>query len=147
MDTLHENYVNADTGESVKVAVILGPPGPTAVHTPEICYSSREYTIEETRQAENFTAADGNSDSLWKLSLRAHDLQAHRLRVYYGWTTDGRWQADDNPRFSFAGEPFLAKIQIAGRISQTDESSSSDPCLRFLKEFTPQLRKHLFAMR
>src|SRR5512140_3244808 len=35
------NYVDQATGEVVSVVVLLGPPGPISVHTPEICYSSR----------------------------------------------------------------------------------------------------------
>lgn len=142
---LARTYLNGVTRETVTVAVLLGPPGPMAVHTPEICYSSRDYSIEQPRQALEFTGSDGRSDQLWQLTLRSQDLHRHRLRVYYGWTTDGTWQASDGPRYSFAGDPFLVKLQIAGQVSQADDSATPDPCLRFLKEFTPQLRRHLFA--
>ena len=33
-------YRHGDTGEQVTVALLLGPRGPIAVHTPDICYSS-----------------------------------------------------------------------------------------------------------
>ncbi len=142
---LSRSYVNDNTGESVKVAVILGPSGPISVHTPEICYSSREYSIEQTRESSEIIGSDGTADQMWRLKLRANDLHAHRLAVYYGWTTDGTWQASDNPRFSFANEPYLVKVQVAGRVSQAeDDSTSSDPCSRFLKVFNSQLREHLF---
>ncbi len=142
---LARTYVDENTGDVVKVAIVLGPAGPVAVHTPEICYSSREFAIEQTRQPTDLKAMDGSSDELWRLTLRSRDLHARRLRVYYGWSTDGTWRADANPRFSFAGEPFLVKLQIAGRISQAEETTSSDSCLRFLREFAPQLRSHLFV--
>ena len=142
---LTRTYVNGVTRETVTVAVLLGPPGPMAVHTPEICYSSREYSIEQTRQAAEFTGSDGGSDQLWQLTLRSRDLHSHRLRVYYGWSTDGTWQASDSPRYSFADKPFLVKLHIAGQVSPAEDSTTPDPCLRFLKEFTPQLRQHLFA--
>jgi len=142
---LARSYVNKETGEKVTVAVILGPPGPISVHTPEICYSTREYTIETARQAEEIKGTDGEKDQFWRLTLRSNDLHAHRLRVYYGWTTDGIWKADANPRFSNASEPYLVKVQVAGRIPQAEESTASDLCNRFLTEFTSQLREHLFT--
>lgn len=142
---LTRTYVNGVTRETVTVAVLLGPPGPMGVHTPEICYSSHKYSIEQPRQAAEFTGTDGESDELWRLTLRSRDLHSHRLRVYYGWSTDGTWQATASPRFSFAGDPFLVKLQIAGQVSRADDSTTPDPCLSFLEEFTPQLRRHLFA--
>ncbi len=142
---LARTYVNGVTSETVTVAVLVGPAGPIAVHTPEICYSSREYSVEQTAQAVEFTGTDGGSDQLWKLTLQSRDLDRHLLRVYYGWSTDGTWQASEGPRYSFAGDPFLVKLQIAGQVSPADDSKTPDACLRFLKEFTPQLRRHLFA--
>src|SRR5262245_53263400 len=44
---VNRQYVNRHTGNTVSIAIIVGPPGPTAVHTPEICYSSRAYSIQE----------------------------------------------------------------------------------------------------
>src|SRR5262245_60006979 len=32
-------YEHLQTGDTANVAVIVGPPGPTSVHTAEICYS------------------------------------------------------------------------------------------------------------
>ena len=43
-------YENQRTGEVVSVFVIVGPAGPIAVHTPEICYSSQNYKSRDTRQ-------------------------------------------------------------------------------------------------
>src|SRR4051812_35968739 len=37
-------YEHQQTGDVVRLAVLLGPPGPISVHTPEVCYSSREFT-------------------------------------------------------------------------------------------------------
>ena len=38
-------------GRSLTVAILVGPPGPIAVHTPEICFSSRAYEIQGRRSA------------------------------------------------------------------------------------------------
>ena len=38
------NYIfkNTKTGELVNLAIIVGPSGPTSVHTPEICFSTKK---------------------------------------------------------------------------------------------------------
>src|SRR5579863_4164034 len=40
---VHKIYRNRETGQLVNVVLLLGPPGPISAHTPEICYSTRDY--------------------------------------------------------------------------------------------------------
>ena len=46
---LNRVYVHDQTGDRITVAVIVGPAGPVSVHTPEICYSSRDFAIQAPR--------------------------------------------------------------------------------------------------
>lgn len=130
---VNRTYVNQKTGDTVSLAIIVGPSGPTAVHTPEICYSSQAYSIEEPRQAVSLTGGDGQAHAFWRTVFRSSDPAAEQLCVQYGWTADGSWKASESPRFEFAGEPMLFKIQMAapippGRVSETN------PCRQFLDD-------------
>jgi len=40
---INRTYLHQPTGQTVHVAVLLGPPGRISVHTPEICFSSRDH--------------------------------------------------------------------------------------------------------
>lgn len=141
---ISHKYVNEVTQEVVRVAVLMGPPGPIAVHTPEICYSSRDYKIDSPRKAVPIDAADGKPDTLWGLRFKSRDVSAHRLQVYYGWTVDGVWEASENPRFGFSGNAYLFKIQLAAVVPEGG-AAATDACRSFLKDFTPMLRRRLFA--
>jgi hypothetical protein len=134
-------YVNKDSGEKVHVAVILGPSGPIAVHTPEVCmFSSRDHKIVEPRKA---TVVGDSGDQLWAMTGERNDLTASLVRVYYGWTPGNQWAATDNPRVSLASCPYLYKIQIQTHLPAGTDIADNDPCKNFLKDFLPVLRKHL----
>jgi len=138
-------YQNLITGEQVNVALVVGPPGPTAVHTPEICYSSRDHQISEPRTMVSVGAAGDTDQSLWNLTFRSNDIEQSLLRVYYGWRgSDGPWKASDNPRFEYGGQSLLYKIQLASRIPAETPNTGADPCARFLQEFLPALDQKLF---
>lgn len=136
-------YVNQDTGESVKVALMLGPAGTIAVHTPEICYSRQDYDIEEERQVVEWKDPNGASDAVWALTFRSNDAKSDLLRVYYGWSSGREWSAPKDPRFAFAGQPWLYKIQIAGHAPPVKDQEMDDSCRRFLQDFIPVARHYL----
>jgi hypothetical protein len=127
-------YVHRQTGEVVNVAMIVGPSGPTAVHTPEICFSSRAYQIAEPREKKFFGGAgDEGGSSLWTTRFKSQDAGAGELQVYYGWSTGGPWTASQSPRFEFGGSPLLYKLQVSAQMGPPKEDGSrSDPGQSFI---------------
>ena len=146
-------YRNQKTGETISVAVILGPAGPVAVHTPEICYSTQEFNVVKKRnrwtlpqydEAGNVkTDADPNipADEFWDLLLQSRAVSGSSLRVVYAWTITNHWKAVDYPRFSYAGSPYLYKLQLAGPALL--DNNQRDVCAEFLTAFLPVLRSHM----
>jgi hypothetical protein len=140
-------YTNSLTGESVRVALLVGPPGPTAVHTPEICYSSRGQTIVAPPKLVATRPEKDPEESLWRVVFRANDLEQNRFSVVYGWTgPQGRWRASANARYEHAGEPMLYKIQVAGPLTERMEQAGTDLCQQFLQDFLPALDATLFQI-
>ncbi len=137
--SIFRTYVHRTSGQSVRVALVVGPPGPISVHTPEICFSSQDYTQQTERQRVPVRAADGSRDGqFWALSFRPNNLNGVPLRVYYAWSADGlAWQAAENPRFSLSGRKVLYKIQLAGTVPRWQGTSAADgdPCKNFLEPF------------
>lgn len=136
-------YRNKVSGESINMFVLLGPPGPVSVHTPDICYSSRDFAIIREREQVAVRDATGANAELWALTLRGNDLDANLLRVYYGWNDGGGWTAPDNPRFDYAGRPLLYKIQVAGNAAGEAAAKPDDLGQRFLRDFLPVLQPQL----
>jgi hypothetical protein len=132
---VNRQYVNRNSGETISIAIIVGPPGPTSVHTPEICYSSRAYSIQESRRELSLSDDAGRTHSFWYVPFRSENPLADELRVYYAWCADDVWVASEAPRFEFAGRPLLFKLQIACSIPSQATRESQDPCTEFLTAF------------
>lgn len=131
---VNRRYVNQESGKVVNLAVIVGPPGPTAVHTPEICYSSRAYKLRSARQRIHVGDAPADRHSFWGVDFQTTNALADGLRVYYAWSLGGHWVSSDSPRFEFAAAPLLYKLQLAGAIETQDGSETQDPGKEFLEE-------------
>lgn len=129
-------YQHETTKSMVNVAVLFGPRGPIAVHTPEICYSSVG-TEQLGERAEKSVRVAGQSHGLWSVQFGEKFLDGSSgqpsLDVWYGWSDGGAWMASENPRFWMTTN--LYKIQVAG----PPEQAGTPSCENFLKEFLPIL--------
>jgi hypothetical protein len=144
--SLKRRYVNLQTGASVTVALLLGPAGPIAVHTPEICFKAHDFDIVGQKSAEKLTTSADVPSEFWASTFRGKSLAEEKLRVYYGWSTGDGWIASDSARFEFSGEPWLYKIQVAGAVA-SDEPSDADPCRQFLEDFVPAIQSMLASTK
>ncbi len=140
-------YQHVQTGDTVTVAVIVGNTGPVAVHTPEICYSSRDYTVAGDRTKQAIVAADGRQHQLWRLELEANQADALPLTVLYGWTTGTQWEATERPRYAFGGLSHLYKLQVAAILPERRGDPEFDPVQEFLAGFLSQLQPQLVESR
>jgi len=169
-DYFARRYVNQRTGEVVEVSVILGPPGPIAEHTPEICISGRAYRLLGPRRKVTIGAgsagvaadAQGHAspDELWVVDFRRNSPPADVLRVYYGWSTGRQWSAPPpgfvwdwkalrfrGARAVFSAEPYLYKIQASTAMLEIPDTAAEEPgedaVRQFLEDFLPVLRSYL----
>ncbi len=123
-------YENMKTGAMVNVAVLFGPRGPIAVHTPEICYSSVGTKQVGDRKVERMGLA-GKEDSLWSVQFAAAPSSDPSLNVWYGWSDGGPWEAREQPRFWLTEN--LYKIQVAGPAGEEGNRPVED----FIDAFLP----------
>jgi Protein of unknown function (DUF3485) len=131
---VNRQYVHRQSGATVSVAVTVGPSGPISVHTPEICYSSRDFVVAGDRKRTTLMDPQGLPDSFWHVSFRPNGLSADQLRVYYAWSTGGAWTAADSPRIAFAGRPLLYKLQMSTLVATAETDTVQDPCSIFLAD-------------
>jgi hypothetical protein len=144
---LVNKYQNQKTGDVVEMTLLLGRPGPISVHTPEVCFGTKNYKSRGERQKVAIRGPAGGDDEFWALDFKTISLRGDLLRTYYAWSPGDRWQALKNARFWSAGLPYLYKIQLSCLLppGATDPQSSDDPCRKFLREFVPEAKKYLIA--
>lgn len=139
-------YENRQTGDVVAVTLLLGRPGPISVHTPEVCYGSRNYETRSERKQVAIRNSAGAADEFWALDYKVNDVRGDLLRVYYAWSAGDRWTAPKDARFWSVGMPHLYKIQLSGLLPPgTTDLKSEDPCRKFLQDFVPAAKKCLVA--
>jgi hypothetical protein len=120
---------------------LVGPAGPLAVHTPEICMTSREY--ENLKQSEPIDiVAQGKNHRFFETLFRAKTLEGQKLHVYYGWSRDGNlWEAPQSPRIALGPLPMLLKLQVACSASDTEDSKRSAG-ITFLEDLLSHMDAH-----
>lgn len=145
---VNRSYVHQQTGDRVRMFVLVGHPGPVSVHTPEVCYSSQDYSIAADR-AKVVIETDGqHSHEFWELPLKPkHALHHEPLRVFYAWSTGSRWEAAAQPRFGYGGLPHLYKLQIAVETNAGSKAKDFDPGQDFLRCFLDQLQSRMVEAR
>lgn len=139
-------YVHRKSGDTVSVAMLVGPPGPISVHTPEVCYPSMNLEILQKAETQKIES-DGASNEFSSVLFRSRGLEAEKLRVWYSWANDGRWQVPKlSPRMAFSGSPMLFKIQVAAPV-EGDGKEDADPCRAFINDFVPIARNQVFQQQ
>jgi hypothetical protein len=136
------DYHSDELREDVVVSVLLGPAGPIAAHRPEVCLAGDGHKIRGERKKVALTTAGGSSDSFWELTYQENNPDGRLRRIYYAWSNGGPWMAPDIARFTFAGDPYLYKIQISSGVTGGAEAESN-VCRKFLPEFLPKLKECL----
>lgn len=138
---INRRYMHQQTGDVVNVFLIVGPPGPTSVHRPEVCYGSQNYIITSGREPLTVVDRTQAKHSLWQVVMEPRKVDGVPLRVFYGWGTGNVWSATVEPRFAHAGEPYLYKIQLSSPLNNANDEFN--PCADFLSWFLPEIQMHL----
>jgi Protein of unknown function (DUF3485) len=134
---INRSYWNAQTGATVTVAVLYGPRGPIAVHTPDVCYSGIGTTpVADRRSVE--IKSDDRSDRFWTIQFTRGAEPTPSLEVWYAWSDGGPWVASEHPRFWLTDS--LYKIQLAG---PPGKNNTEGDCKSFLRALIPVLRQKL----
>ncbi|MGB0597084.1 MAG: exosortase-associated EpsI family protein [Rubripirellula sp.] len=129
-------YKSQSSDAVVNVAVVYGPRGPIAVHTPEICYDSvGTEQVGATKREVIVTAAERHG--FWSVQFAKEPSPDPNLEVWYAWSDGGNWKDSDYPRFWMTEN--LYKIQVAGPVSD----GNSRAIASFLEDFLPELQERI----
>ncbi|MBJ42286.1 MAG: hypothetical protein CMJ80_03160 [Planctomycetaceae bacterium] len=142
---IYRGYRNEVTGDSIKLAVMVGPGAKMSVHVPEVCYESNNYTLLEDREIFN-VEVNGQTHHFWSVHFRVNEVSQRELRVLYGWTNGGHWQAPRVARWYVAGEPVLYKLQVSHALTglvHVDEQASQEATRLFMQMVIPLIQAKL----
>lgn len=143
-------YTDKQTGAKVFMLLVTGEAGPISVHPPTACFSGRGFHVVGQQKMMAIEDSTTASQSSGKHVFHAADFSntavddASLTRVYWAWSPDAKWQAPDNARMKFAGQPALYKLYVSERwIPTGDHRQDAGAAKGFLAELLPELSRHL----
>ncbi len=138
---VRRQYTNPRIGYSVHLTVLCGPSGPIAVHPPTACFEGIGYTLASGPTPTSLRSDEGlPADEFNKCSFRQGDASVPEIvRVFWGWSTEGEWQAPSNPRFEFRGKSYLYKIYVTDSRLEAGDETALPQIETFLKDALPTI--------
>jgi hypothetical protein len=135
------SYVN-EQGEHVNVLVVCGRLMDVWNHRPDRCYPAHGYEEKGDRSTQKIKIAEG-VEAEFQMSIYALKDQPSQVRVYWAWSSDGRWLAPDGLRDDFSRTKPVFKIQIESPVGRENQGSS-DSAAELIKELIPEVNRVLF---
>ena len=140
---MDRTYFNPVLKRQVQVFLLLGPTGPTAAHTADICFSRRDYTQIGVRHVAELSS-NGEDSTFFDSVFESKKVDRQYLRTWYAWTVDGNWKASERPRFEMADKNYLFKVQVASRYPNQEELENDEVFEQFMSDLVKQIDRHLF---
>jgi hypothetical protein len=146
-------YRNSRTGERVDLWLIVGHSRDVSFHTPDVCYPGSGF---EARGKENslypFVMAGMPETPMWTNTFLKEDVTGRQMiRVFWTWYNPESkenenkivWEAPNNARWHFGNSRALYKMYFTSEMRDPMETAEQSACLRFAKEFLPEVDKAL----
>lgn len=146
-------YHNVRTGEKVSLWLIVGHAREVSFHTPDVCYPSQGFTA---RASENSVYPmvfpdQPKTDFLTNTFLLENNTGPQLMRVFWNWynpmnkANEGKvvWEAPANPRWHFGNSRALYKMYFTSSMRDPKETAEQSACVRFAREFLPEVNKAL----
>lgn len=138
---IRREYHNSATGYTVNLTVLCGSSGPMSVHPPTACFQGVGYTLASGPIVTAAKSTDsGFAYEFNKSSFRQGDTSVPEIvRVFWGWSPNGEWEAPANPRLTFRGQPYLYKLYVTDRALEDSSNTALPQIEAFLKDALPYI--------
>jgi Protein of unknown function (DUF3485) len=137
-------YSNPARGVSVTVLLLGGLPGDISNHTPDVCYPGAGYTLNAISPFD-YRYASGQKRAGFRTALATRGgASPSVLGILWGWNASKGWTAPEEPRWSFASEPWLCKIYVIRETAGSALEPEDDPYTDFLAVFLSEVDRRVF---
>lgn len=142
---VRREYQNRRTGATVYLTILCGQSGPMAVHPPTACFEGIGYSLSSGPSIVRITPPESeNSCEFKRSSFKENDAAVPEIvRVFWGWSTDGIWEAPSSPRFAFRGHSYLYKIYVTDRDIDRRKDTIRPQVEAFLDQALPVIQEVL----
>jgi hypothetical protein len=144
-DRITRRYVDQRTGVGLDVIVLYGPTSDMFIHRPELCYPKAGYTP--------FGDVNSRPVPLGKSAVPFKSLaytkgeggQAEFQEIYCSWRYNGQWFLDVSDPKRSERIPGMYKVQVARRISATENRAIDNPAEAFVELLVAEIERRIAA--
>ncbi|MFL5340219.1 MAG: exosortase-associated EpsI family protein [Gemmataceae bacterium] len=141
---INSRFTNGKNGKWVLIAITSGRAGRVAIHDPEHCYLGSGYKVVDGIRAESLTEGKQPSSTFWTGHFeKKKPTGVESIRIYWGWSNDGNWQAPAYPRFAFSPTRPLHKLYLVHPVSGHDSADDLAGYKEFLAQYVSELSRRL----
>ncbi len=149
VESLNLSYKNHLTREVVTVNIVCGRMVDVFSHTPDKCYPSHGFSTMEAPSPVTVTYGPNNTNSIESKFMSAKFLKSDRraatpVRILWNFSSDGNWDAPDNPKMKFAGQHALYKLYIQHDVREGKGNNGDSMGSDFARVLLPELTKTFF---
>ncbi|MFO0811535.1 MAG: EpsI family protein [Gemmataceae bacterium] len=136
---LRRDYVHRKTGMRLAVSVVCGRPGPVSLHTPDVCFPGAGFA--QVGAATGATVSTTDRPARFRaLRFQKPDAVPTNLRVMYGWSNGGDWDAPEDARIAYARSPVLFKLYVVRVVAPDDRADADALTDDLIRSLLPQLK-------
>jgi Protein of unknown function (DUF3485) len=137
-----------DPKKKVTVYIACGNPVDMAIHNPERCYKAAGATEDDTRTKYAMALSNNrNIATFWTNRFKSGtvDEGQRSLRIFWSFSSDGKWVAPSNARWSLGREAAVYKIYALSDVPVGKKDTIDDsPARELLDGFMPIIQQTLF---
>lgn len=147
--SISRQYRHQHSGDIVTVLLMMGKPGPIAVHPPTACYTGLGYQQVGSTRNQTIEIVNPNGKQRHQFQnaqfTNPKKTETQEPHVFWGWSADGNWSCPDSPRLAFVGKPALFKLYVTYEAGGVVKSKDQTPAEKMLKELIPILSEQVFG--
>lgn len=142
-------FRDGKTGNSVYVAVLVGPPGLMTEQPPEKSYRAAGFAFDNESLRRHVLASKLGVDVPGELASMDFWSEHSKvpLRVWQGWFDGSKWSRPEWARLHYLDRDMLFRLQVWSLMARdplaTNPNALVDPCRQFLIDALPAITKAL----
>ena len=141
---INQRFTNGKSGKWVLTAVTSGRAGRVAIHDPEHCYLGSGYKVVDGIKTESLDSGKQPTTTFWTGHFeKKKPTGVESIRIYWGWSNDGNWQAPAYLHFAFSPTRTLHKLYLVHPVSGRDSTDDLGSYKEFMMQYVTELSRRL----
>lgn len=141
------SYRNEETGDEVRLWLIVGHSRDVCRHTPNVCYPASGFRQQGSQIRHDFELAAGKPARFFTGKfIKDNEFGRHAERVFWAWNhpETNKWEAPSEPRQHYGLSRALYKLYFTSSVKPNEDAAEDNVAATFAALMLPEIDKALF---